>query len=310
MLKSHNDSAVIIAENTACYYIYQVQSGIYPDTYDVLSGKDLSFVSFPSGFDTSFLQNITTKQSKILVAVFTGLMNEKAVSLGCTQTHFITPNGLDAEDESGVHSTTAEDLAKIMQYCIMTSGEKEAFLEVTRTKEYQFQDTDRKRTFSCHNHNAFLDMMDGALSGKTGFTAEAGYCYVGSLRRDERTFIVALLACGWPDNKGYKWKDTRRLMEYGLEHYHYREVYRNTVPDKLLVVDAFDPEIPYQTSEKISLRVKNSEESKKILLREEEEIRMEIKTVKCKKAPVKKGEKAGTVSYYLADEKNCRKMWL
>lgn len=92
-------------------------------------------------------------------------------------------------------------------------------------------------------------------------------------------------------------------MEYGLEHYHYREVYSNTAPDKLLVVDAFDPEIPYQTSEKISLRVKNSEESKKILLREEEEIRMEIKTVKCKKAPVKKGEKAGTVSYYLADEK-------
>ena len=237
------------------------------------------------------------------VEEFAKEMNAKAAEIGCKDTHFITPNGLDAEDESGVHSTTAEDLAKIMQYCIMTSGEKEAFLEVTRTKEYQFQDTDRKRTFSCHNHNAFLDMMDGALSGKTGFTAEAGYCYVGSLRRDERTFIVALLACGWPDNKGYKWKDTRRLMEYGLEHYHYREVYRNTVPDKLLVVDAFDPEIPYQTSEKISLRVKNSEESKKILLRKEEEIRMEIKTVKCKKAPVKKGEKAGTVSYYLADEK-------
>ena len=67
MLKSHNDSAVIIAENVACYYIYQVQSGIYPDTYDVLSGKDLSFVSFPSGFDTSFLQNITTEQSKPLL---------------------------------------------------------------------------------------------------------------------------------------------------------------------------------------------------------------------------------------------------
>ena len=88
-------------------------------------------------------------------------MNAKAAEIGCKDTHFITPNGLDAEDESGVHSTTAEDLAKIMQYCIMTSGEKEAFLEVTRTKEYQFQDTDRKRTFSCHNHNAFLDMMDG-----------------------------------------------------------------------------------------------------------------------------------------------------
>ena len=110
---------------------------------------------------------------------------------------------------------------------------------------------------------------------------------MGSLRRDERTFIVALLACGWPDNKGYKWKDTRRLMEYGLEHYHYREVYRNTVPDKLLVVDAFDPEIPYQTSEKISLRVKNSEESKKSCCAGRRDPHG-IKTVKCKKAPVKK----------------------
>lgn len=144
-------------------------------------------------------------------------------------------------------------------------------------------------------------MMDGALSGKTGFTAEAGYCYVGSLRRDERTFIVALLACGWPDNKGYKWKDTRRLMEYGLEHYHYREVYSNTAPDKLLVVDAFDPEIPYQTSEKISLRVKNSEESKNPAAGGRRDPHGN-KDGKMQKAPVK-GEKAGTVSYYLADEK-------
>lgn len=145
----------------------------------------------------------------------------------------------------------------------MTSGEKETFLEVTRTKEYQFQDTDRKRTFSCHNHNAFLDMMDGALSGKTGFTAEAGYCYVGSLRRDERTFIVALLACGWPDNKGYKWKDTRRLMEYGLEHYHYREVYSNTAPDKLLVVDALIRKFRIRPPEKDLVESEEQREIKK-----------------------------------------------
>lgn len=39
--------------------------------------------------------------------------------------------------------------------------------------------------------------MEGALSGKTGFTGNAGYCYVGALERGERTYIVALLACGW-----------------------------------------------------------------------------------------------------------------
>ena len=65
-------------------------------------------------------------------------------------------------------------------------------------------------------------MMDGALSGKTGFTSDAGYCYVGALRRDERTFIVALLACGWPNNKSYKWSDMRTLMTYALDHYQYK----------------------------------------------------------------------------------------
>ena len=53
-------------------------------------------------------------------------------------------------------------------------------------------------------------MMEGAVSGKTGFTGEAGYCYVGALKREKRTFIVALLACGWPNNRSYKWEDTKK----------------------------------------------------------------------------------------------------
>lgn len=69
-------------------------------------------------------------------------------------------------------------------------------------------------------------MMDGAISGKTGFTGDAGYCYVGALQSEGRTFVVALLACGWPNNKNYKWTDTRKLMEYGMAHYRYAEVWK------------------------------------------------------------------------------------
>ena len=47
---------------------------------------------------------------------FADLMNRKAEELGCLHTYFITPNGLDAQDEKGVHHTTAEDLARIMKY--------------------------------------------------------------------------------------------------------------------------------------------------------------------------------------------------
>ena len=47
------------------------------------------------------------------VEAFAGLMNEKAAELGCMDTYFITPNGLDKEDEKGFHGTTAADLARI-----------------------------------------------------------------------------------------------------------------------------------------------------------------------------------------------------
>lgn len=127
---------------------------------------------------------------------FAHMMNQKAAEIGCEKYHFVTPNGLDGEDAGGQHSITAGDLAKIMRYCIRLSPKREEFLAVTRTDSHSFTDVEGKRSFSCVNHNAFLGMMEGALSGKTGFTGKAGYCYVGALQRGEKTFIVVLLACG------------------------------------------------------------------------------------------------------------------
>lgn len=47
---------------------------------------------------------------------------------------------------------------------------------------------------------------------------------MGALEREGRLFIVALLGCGWPNNRQYKWKDTTKLMEYALETYTYQEL--------------------------------------------------------------------------------------
>lgn len=79
---------------------------------------------------------------------FADMMNAKAKEIGCHDTHFITPNGLDAVDEKGKHSTTARDLAVIMSYCITKSPAKEAFLEVTGRENYQFTDVKKKERFS------------------------------------------------------------------------------------------------------------------------------------------------------------------
>ncbi len=231
---------------------------------------------------------------------FAAMMNRKALEIGCRDTYFITPNGLDAEDETGKHHTTAEDLARIMKYCIMDSEKKDAFLEITRTESYQFSDCDGSGSYSCSNHNTFLHMMDGALSGKTGFTADAGYCYVGALREDDRTFIVALLACGWPNNKGYKWSDTRKLMEYALENYHYREFGTEAETVSVAVENGSAGGFPGAGN----VQVKASAEPSpfRVLLKAGEEISVEYDVHEAVKAPIEKGQTMGTVTYSLGGE--------
>jgi len=150
---------------------------------------------------------------------FAGIMNQKAKEIGCRDTYFITPNGLDGTDEKGFHHTTASDLALLMRYCVMQSEKREEFRAITATRSYSFCEIDSGRSYTVTNRNAFLDMMQGAFSGKTGFTGNAGYCYVGALTRGDRNYIVALLACGWPNNRTYKWADSKKLMQYGIDNF-------------------------------------------------------------------------------------------
>lgn len=236
------------------------------------------------------------------VKVFADLMNQKAKKIGCEHTYFVTPNGLDAENEGGTHSTTAADLARIMRYCIMESSCKEEFLAVTSTRNYQFQNLEESRLFSCSNHNAFLDMMDGALTGKTGFTGNAGYCYVGALKRDDRTFIVALLACGWPGNKSYKWSDTRKLMEYGIECYQYQDVWVKTELPNLSVSGGVSTEDPYEEKVQVSLKYQEEVDTFKVLLGKTEKVTVKEEIAKTLNAPVKKGRVVGNVKYFLGDQ--------
>ena len=231
---------------------------------------------------------------------FASMMNKKAMELGCGDTYFITPNGLDAEDKTGVHHTTAEDLARIMKYCIMDSEKRDAFLEITRTESYTFSDCEGNGSYSCSNHNSFLHIMEGALSGKTGFTAEAGYCYVGALRQDDRTFIVALLACGWPNNKGYKWSDTRKLMEYALENYHYREIGAEPEQISLKVENGASDGFPSAAPARLETAAETA--PFRVLLKNGEDVTVEYDVPESVAAPVEEGETLGKIVYRLEGE--------
>ena len=217
---------------------------------------------------------------------FAAMMNQKAKHLGCYHTYFITPNGLDAEDEHGKHSTTAKDLARIMRCCI----KNETFLSITREPSWTFTDMDGNRSFAVQNKNAFLQMMEGALTGKTGFTNEAGYCYVGALERGEKRLITVVLACGWPNHKTWKWVDTKALMNYGLEDYHKERVGSDRM--------ALEP-VSVMDGQKEKVEILTDAALDDFLLKEDDEFTMEVLVPDILKAPVQAGELVGSVVYYI-----------
>lgn len=231
---------------------------------------------------------------------FAEMMNEKAKKIGCKDTYFITPNGLDAEDENGIHHTTAQDLALIMRYAIQSR----TFLKITETIEYSFSDLSGKRQFSLHNTNALLTMTDGVLSGKTGFTGDAGYCYVCACKREEKLFIIALLGCGWPNNKGYKWKDTLKLLNFGDENFSYQTCWKEPSLPVIKIEKGvqIDSAIGDEAVIQGILSVEDKEKNRKILLKKGEQMSYELKLKENIKAPVAKGEKIGTYSCMLNGE--------
>ena len=222
---------------------------------------------------------------------FAKMLNEKAKEIGCKDTFFITPNGLDAENEGGFHHTTAEDLCKMMSYCVWESPKKELFLEITQTRTYG----------DFVNRNAFLDQMEGVLSGKTGFTSKAGYCYVAALEQNGERYTIALLACGWPNNKTYKWQDAKKLFSYGLENYDMRKV--EFVPEsEQLEIDGYTDRSSFITlNQKSFLKVEAEDREYQLLMSVKEQLRIEKLWYAEPELPIEKGAVLGEYQLYLGE---------
>ncbi len=216
---------------------------------------------------------------------FATMMNEKAKDLGAFDTHFVTPNGLDAQG----HYTTAENLGKIAAYAM----KNETFMEIINTKSYQFEEVNGKRSCSVNNKNAFLTMMDGAVGMKTGFTSDAGYCFVGALKSDGRNFVSVVLGSGWPPHKTYKWADTKQLMKYGIENYTKKDIFklRQDFPS-VAVIDGKQEQVD----------IYMDEGTLPYLVKENESANVKYQWKKTLKAPVSKGEVIGSATYYIGDE--------
>ena len=144
------------------------------------------------------------------VEKFCTMMNEKAKEIGCSDTVFETPNGLD----KGNHHSTAEDMSKIGVYALKNQN----LMKIMNTRDYTFKSS--KTTYSFVNKDRLLSEYEGAIGMKTGFTGKAGQCFVGAANRGDITLVSVVLASGWGTaGKSRKWIDTKALLNYGFNNY-------------------------------------------------------------------------------------------
>lgn len=167
---------------------------------DTVTYRDLLYgMLLASGNDAANTTAIALGGS---VAGFAEMMNRRAAEIGMTETHFVTPSGLDDEE----HYTTAYDMA-LLAACAMNNP---VFREAASSKTafLYYGNPPYKRTLS--NHNRLLSSYDGCIGVKTGFTKKSGRCLVSAAERGGAVLIAVTL------NDGNDWEDHTALLDYGF----------------------------------------------------------------------------------------------
>ena len=136
------------------------------------------------------------------VEVFSSKMNEIAEKSGALATNFVNPHGLP----SAQHYTTARDLACITSYALHNAD----FAKIVSTKYY----TPRH----WKNKNKMLDLYDGSIGVKTGYTKEAGRCLVTAAKRENATLVCVVL------NSPNMYERSAELLNDAFENYEYTKL--------------------------------------------------------------------------------------
>ena len=134
-------------------------------------------------------------------------------------------------------------------------------------------------------------MKDGERNESTGYTADAGYCYVCAVKKGDQTFIVSLLGSGWPPHKGYKWSDVQTLLDYGDKNYSYQTIdISKDVPDRQIQVT--DGEQDFAT-------VRAQQKNYRFLLSSEDKVHVESVLPGQLEAPVEAGQPVGSIQIFV-----------
>ena len=212
---------------------------------------------------------------------FAERMNARAVGIGMTDTHFVTPSGLHADE----HYSTAYDMALLA--CEALRNAQFARICASKSVRLSYGNPPYPRTLS--NHNRLLQLYDDCIGVKTGFTKKSGRCLVSAAKRDGVTLVAVTLRD--PDD----WNDHISLLEYGFSQ----------VKSTALDGDVSALRIPVTGGTARSVGVTCAEPPRGVLPHGEENVQRTIYVRPFLYAPVQAGDIVGRAEYTCSGRTVC-----
>ena len=209
---------------------------------------------------------------------FVAAMNDKAKSLGMTDTTFKNCNGLDEEG----HITSAYDVA-LMSRELMKHEEIFDYTGI-------WLDSLRDGATQIVNTNKLLRSYDGITGLKTGTTGEAGSCISATAQRNGLSLIAVVLGA---ESGKQRFKDAATLLDYGFANFESRELSLSDSLEPLAVDGGMSDSVEVECGDKAVLTVPKGEG---------EGIEQLVDMPESLPAPVHKGDVVGRLSFNLNGE--------
>ena len=209
---------------------------------------------------------------------FADRMNQQAVALGLTNTHFLNATGLPGED----HYSTAEDLAQLTIALIQNHPEQ---YQLYSERSYKFNDIDQP------NRNKLL-WRDRSVDGvKTGYTSAAGYCLIASAERNGVRLVSVVMGT---DSDEARMRESQKLLSYGFRNFDTQTLYQEGINLQQL-------EVYFGQSEKVEVGV--AEDITVTFPRGYyDDIKVEMDVPEYLEAPIAAGAQVGEIRLTLDDE--------
>ena len=143
---------------------------------------------------------------------FAGLLNETASALGCQDSHFANPSGLNDPD----HYVSAYDMALILREAIQNP----VFVQIISTPYYQLPANSRYPdglAISPGNKmvkSNWPQYRSDCIGGKTGYTQAARNTLVNAAREGDFTVVTAVL-----HSSNTQYEDTSRMMDFAFQNF-------------------------------------------------------------------------------------------